>query len=398
MLKVGIVGAGIGGLSAGLMLSSIGCRVTIFEKLPQNSSSGLGIQISANGIRALSEFGLEHKIGKIGDYPDSIDLFNGSTGKKVTNIPLGNTAQELYKAGFYQFHRGDLISLLMDENIRLGGNIIFKSPVLDIKQDLNGVTVITNESSFYFDFLVAADGINSVVRNLLFEKNLTTFLNQVAYRAVVPASQLPKVFSSGKTQIFFGSGKHVVSYPIRKGSLVNFVFCTEFNSFCKESWDIIVNPSEVRGKFSEFLTLKEVFKKLNNVKKWGLFEHVYLNNWYKKRVVLLGDACHPMLPYLAQGATQAIEDSLELCRRIKISFNHGDLELELKKYSNNRSSRVKKIRQASRLNAKLFHLKNPLLIFIFHFVLKITGLIHPKFLLKRFSWIYAGGPAETNKP
>ena len=393
MLNIAIVGAGIGGLSAGIMLRNIGCEVTVFEKLPQKSPGGVGIQISANGIRALREYGLAEKISELGDLPDCIDFINGCTGEKVAKIPLGKTAEKLYGAGFYQFHRQDLTSLLSNENLRLGVKIFYETPVLTVHQDDKGPTVTTRLGQASFDLLVAADGINSLVRNQIFDEQPPIFLNQVAYRTVVSTVKLPKTFSSKRTQLFLGPGKHVVSYPIRNGDLVNFVFCTEFDSYCQERWDTDVNLQEVKDKFIEFTVLQKVFNNIVSAKKWGLFEHTLLKSWHRKRVVLLGDACHPILPYLAQGATQAIEDAHELCIRIKKSFRSRDLEEQLRKYATNRAPRIRKIRRASKLNATLFHLKKPILVLIFHFILKILSLVWPKFLLRRFSWIYSGGPA-----
>ena len=394
MLDIGIMGAGVGGLSAGVMLRSIGCKVTIFEKLAESSSDGVGLQISANGIRALKMYGLQNKIAELGDYPDFIGCINGLTGKELAKIPLGKTAEKLYGAGFYQFHRADFISLLKRENFRLGVDIFYKTQVLEIKHDLNGATVTTSGgSSSRFDLIVAADGINSTTRNKIFQANTPVFLNQVAYRTVISADKLPKSFASRQTRLFLGAGKHVVSYPIRKGSLVNFVFCAEFDSYCQEIWTREINPQEIKEKFSEFIDLKEVLKNMDSVKKWGLFEHTSLDSWHRNRVVLLGDACHPILPYLAQGATQAIEDAHELCIRINKSFDNQNLEQELVKYAKNRIPRVRRVGRASRLNATLFHLRNPILVFIFHLSLRMLGIICPKYLLRRFSWIYAGGPA-----
>ena len=394
MLNVGIIGGGVGGLSAGMMLRSIGCEVKIFEKRKKDSAAGVGIQISANGIRALRPFGLEDKIIELADFPLCIDLINGKTGKKLGTIPLGNEAQKLYNAGFFQFLRKDLISLLRKENLSRGVDIWYENKVLDVHQDLNGVRVTTSKGEYdNFDLIVAADGINSVVRRQVFGNPSANFLKQVAYRTVISAQDLPREFASEKTRLFLGKGKHVVSYPIRKGRLVNLVFCLDYDSYCDENWDQDSNLKEIREKFSDFSLLKKVFDTNEVVKKWGLFEHNSINRWHKNRVVLLGDACHPILPYLAQGASQAIEDAFELSIRIQKSFKNHDLGKELKNYTTNRAPRVEKVRNASRLNARLFHLKNPISAFFFHLLLRIVSNMYPKILLKRFSWIYSGGPA-----
>ena len=181
MLNVGIIGGGVGGLSAGMMLRSIGCKVKIFEKRKKASAAGVGIQISANGVRALRPFGLEDKIIELADFPLCIDLIKGKTGKKLGTIPLGNEAQKLYGAGFFQFLRKDLISLLRKENLIRGVVIWYENKVLDVHQDINGVRVTTSEGEYdNFDLVVAADGVNSVVRRQVFGNPSANFLKQVA--------------------------------------------------------------------------------------------------------------------------------------------------------------------------------------------------------------------------
>ncbi len=392
MLNIGIIGAGIGGLSSAIMLKKLGFEITIFEKKLENFSEGVGIQLSSNAIRILRKFDLEKDIIQIASYPLTVDCINGNSGRKIVSIPLGEFAEKKFKAGFYQLYRNDLISILKKKIKHLGIKINYDSPVTDVKQDSSKVTLKLGKVIFNFDLLVGADGINSLVRKKIFHSYQPKFLNQVAYRTLIPSNILPDRFSEDKTLLFLGSAKHVVSYPIKSRSMINFVFCMDFKNFNDQDWSKKVKPSELNHNFSDFYSIHDVLSKISFLKKWGLFEHTILKKWYKNRIVLLGDACHPMLPYLAQGASQAIEDSYVLCQCVENNFNKIYSTKFLKEYTKKRYLRVQKIKKASKNNAILYHLRNPMLKFLFHSFLRIAGYF-PNFLLQRLAWIYGGGPS-----
>ncbi len=391
MFNIGIVGAGIGGLSAGLMLKTSGHQVTIFEKQPASFSSGVGIQISSNAVRILREFDLENDIIKSGNYPLMVDCINGHSAKKIASIPLGKFAEKKFNAGFYQLHRNDLISILKNKADDIGVKIHYNSATKDLLQNSSKATIKFEKGQFNCDFVIGADGINSLVRKKIFFDKPPNFLKQVAYRTLIPSKKLPQFFSQDKTLLFFGSGKHVVSYPIKDKSLVNFVFCMDSHSFYDQDWTKQVPPLELSKNFSDFLVLKDVFQEITSLKKWGLFDYPILKEWYKNRILLLGDACHPILPYLAQGASQAIEDSYVLYQCMKNNCDEDYSTDFLKEYSDKRYMRVNKIKKASKQNMFLYHLRNPILRLVFHLLLKTAGYF-PNFILQRFNWIYSGGP------
>ena len=391
MFNIGIVGAGIGGLSAGLMLRTSGHKVTIFEKQPASFSSGVGIQISSNAIRIFREFDLEDDIIKSGNYPLMVDCINGHNGKKITSVPLGEFAEKKFNAGFYQLHRNDLISILKNKAYEIGVKIHYNSTIIDLFQNSSTATLKLKKGQFNCDFVVGADGINSLVRKKTFFDKPPNFLKQVAYRTLIPSNKLPEFFSQDKTLLFLGSGKHVVSYPVKGKSLVNFVFCMDSNNFYNQDWTKKVSSLELIKNFSDFFVLKDVLQEITSLKKWGLFDYPILKEWYKNRILLLGDACHPILPYLAQGASQAVEDSYVLYQCMKNNYDENFSTDFLKEYSYKRYLRVNKIKKASKKNAILYHLRNPILRLVFHLLLKTAGYF-PNFILQRFTWIYSGGP------
>ena len=164
MFNIGIVGAGIGGLSSALMLKKFGHEVTVFEKQPESSSSGVGIQLSSNAIRILRKFDLEEDVIKFGSYPLLLECVNGHNGKKIASIPLGEFAKKKFNAGFYQLHRSELISILKNKAEDLGVKINYNNPIIDLAQNSSKATLKLQRGNFNCDFVIGADGINSLVR------------------------------------------------------------------------------------------------------------------------------------------------------------------------------------------------------------------------------------------
>ncbi len=390
-LKVGIIGAGIGGMTTALALSQKGFQVEIFEKLVNFNKAGVGIQISPNGMRVLNALGLEEKINKICTLSESVQFLKAETSHLITNIPMGKNFIDKFGAGFYQVHRTDLVNLLQKELLNKGIAINFGKQANVCKTSSISASLVIDKKERVYDVVVAADGVRSQTRSALFDRSKPVFLKQVAYRSIVCASKLPNQFLENNTKVFFGPGFHIVSYPLRKGSLVNFIFCLEQNRWSDEDWLNLGTKEELLSHLNGLNFFSSVIDRLDFVNKWGLFGRSALETWNRGRVVLLGDSCHPMLPYLAQGATQAIEDAWVLSENLDFGDHQKSFENKFRNYYQQRFNRVSKVQRLSANNRRLFHIRNPIIRFSFYCSLKLLKILWPNFLVTKFTWLYAGG-------
>ena len=392
LLKIGIIGGGVGGMTVALALRKKKFDVEIFERLPFVDKAGAGIQISPNGMRILRAIGLEKKIIEIGNVPSAIEFLDVRTNKLITNIPIGSNIFSEFGAGFYQIHRADLITLLHQELLTEGVKLKFGNKAVIGKTNSDSASLLFADNEKKFDLIIAADGVGSKTRDVLFGEAKPLFLKQVAYRALINASLVPQEFQENKTKVFLGSGFHAVSYPLRGHSIVNFVFCVDQDTWNNESWYNISNKRELLSSLPQVNALLPVIENLDSVNKWGLFGRSKLKSWSRGRVVLLGDACHPMLPYLAQGATQAIEDAWVLAEQLTSNGSQVLVGDKLDRYYRQRSIRAYRVQNISARNRTIFHLRNPILRLVIFTSLRLLRFLFPNAVLIGFRWLYGGGP------
>ena len=213
-------------------------------------------------------------------------------------------------------------------------------------------------------------------------------MGQVAYRTTVPLEKVERDFCIPEVKIFLGPGRHIVLYPLLSRSLLNMVFCQDAPQWSSEGWSVPADISELVQNFKNFKGIDKLLNEIGSVHKWGLFGHNNPTRWNLGTVALLGDACHPMLPYLAQGANQALEDALSL--GYFLSPNLGiPIPKALDEYSKNRRDRVVKVQKASLRNAKLYHLTRGPVRFSSHLGLKLISSVAPNFLLSQLDWLYS---------
>ena len=386
-LKIGIVGAGIGGLALSIFLQKIGHGVTVFERAHNISTYGSGVQLSPNGLKVLRELGVEKQIYVSAYSPEKIVIINGENNWHISEIPLGDTAYSRYEARFLQIHRSDLIKILYNKAVELGVEFNFGSVAVINSTNRNVPIVCVNNCDYEFDLAVGADGVHSITRESLFKSAAPKFLEQVAYRATIPLENVENELCKPEVKILVGPRKHIILYPLISRSLLNLVFCQDAPTWSSDGWSVPADTNEVAENFKSFKGIGKLVNEINSVHKWGMFGYKNPLYWHLGRVALLGDACHPMLPYLAQGANQALEDAISLGYFLSPKFR-APLSSALEEYSKNRRDRVLKVQKAASRNARLYHLRKSPIRFTSHMGLNLISRVAPNFLLSKFDWLY----------
>jgi salicylate hydroxylase len=352
-----IVGGGIGGLTAALCLAKCGLSVDLFEQAPAFVEAGAGIQLSPNCSRVLHYLGLEGALRRQAFLPQGTQFRHWRSGKVISESALGDAAVQNYGAPYYHVHRGDLLKVLVDAamaNSRI--TLHLGAKVSGFDQDANGVRLLAGGETVAGELLVGADGIHSLVRSALWGDEKPSFTGNIAWRALVPVEQLPEGLIRPMSTAWWGPGKHFVHYYVRGGSMVNCVCVVEKDGWEVESWTAPGDYAELQSDFAgwhEDIQQLLLHADQDSLYKWALFDRAPMPQWGQGRITLLGDACHPTLPFMAQGAAMAIEDAAVLAGCLK---QGGDIELRLKAYENLRRQRTASIQNGSRRNAKVFHL------------------------------------------
>ena len=314
-----LIGAGMGGLTCALAMQRAGIAVRVYEQAPELAEVGAGLTLSPNGSRALIGLGLEKELAELADPPSYQAVHHYQTGRVLVRIDRGDLTLQQYGAPYYQIHRADLHRMLADavrandpDGIRLGHE--FER----FTQDANGVTAFfTNGNSASGRALVGCDGVKSPVRSQMHVQESPKFTRYVAWRGLAPAARVPAEAVDPPSGIYIGPGHLFVRYLIRGGETVNYVAFVEREDWQVESWSQRSTVKEVLDEFSEFHELVRAIIGATPPElcyKWGLFSRRPLESWSVGRVSLLGDAAHPTLPFMGQGAVMAIEDGIVLAR------------------------------------------------------------------------------------
>lgn len=351
-----IAGGGIGGLTASLCLAKRGFDVTVFEQAAELVAIGAGIQLSPNSTRVLHDLGLEAPLRAFAFLPEGTQFRDWRSGKVIAESVLGETVLQQYGAPYYHIHRGDLLRVLFDA-VNSSPNVTLNTgaQVESFNQTPEGVEVKTAQGTFTGDALIGADGIHSAIRAGLWGKQAPNFTGNIAWRALVPTERLPKHLIQPMSTAWWGPGKHFVHYYVRGGALVNCVCVVEKQGWEVESW---TEPGELSELKADFAGWHDDIQQLidhadsNSLFKWALYDRAPMPRWGQGRVSLLGDACHPTLPFMAQGAAMSIEDAAVLAG----CLGGGSIENGLVIYENLRRARTTSIQNGSRRNANVFHL------------------------------------------
>jgi salicylate hydroxylase/6-hydroxynicotinate 3-monooxygenase len=358
-LRVAILGAGIGGLSAAAALERIGLEVTVFEQAARFSRIGAGIQIGCNAMKVLREFGLEGRLRAQAFRPRSWNNRDHDTGAIRFDMQFGDAAEARYGAPYLLAHRSDLhaalASVVPQASVRLDHRLVGIEPAPGGSLALQ----FENGARFEADALVAADGVHSFVRTQLFGADASSFTGRVAYRAVFSADRLGGERLDDCTK-WWGSDRHIVIYYVNPDrSEVYFVTSQPDPDFDVESWSALGNLDELRAAFANFTPqVLSVLAACPSVHKWALFDRNPLPRWSEGNITLLGDACHPMTPYMAQGAAMAIEDAAVLSRCLAGVEREGVAQA-FRRFEATRKPRCTRVQLSSRSNTWLREATDP---------------------------------------
>jgi len=382
-LKVAVLGAGIGGLAAARALALRGACVTVLEQAPDLLEVGAGIQISPNGMAVLRGLGLEEAVRASGAVPLLALSLRAAPGDEVLRMPLGGASGRDHLA----CHRADLIEVLATGARAAGVRLRLLHRVTDVVPGAPAEVVTGSAALVRADLVVGADGINSVLRPILNTAAAPRFTGQVAWRAVVPADATADTGAAApEARLWMGPGRHVVSYPLRGGTMRNIVAVEERRAWTAQTWSQRGDPAAMAQAFRRFgPEVRELLARVEEPWCWGLFRHPVAARWTGSGTALLGDAAHPTLPFMAQGANLALEDAWVLAQALDEA---ASLDAGLTAYAHQRRSRALRVVDAASRNAWKFHLRLPPLRVAAHLALRIGGRVAPEAMARQFDWIY----------
>jgi salicylate hydroxylase len=381
-----IAGAGIGGITAALALLQRGFPVDVYEQTEELRELGAGVQIAPNGSRVLCELGLEAAMAAIASIPVGKEVRLFTTGQAWKLQDLGTEAMSRYAAPYWMVHRGDFHRVLAEALLaRAPASLHVGARVTGFEQDASSVTLLLSDGRrIRGDLLIGADGVHSQIRRALFGEGRATFTGFMAWRGVVPMQRLPERLRRPFGTNWIGPHGHVVTYPLRRGELLNFVTAIERDDWRVESWSERGSIEECQRDFGRWHTdVQTIIGCIDIPYKWALLGREPLARWSEGRVSLLGDACHPTLPFLAQGANMALEDGLILTRCLEAE---ADVPTALQRYDRARVERTARIVQGALDNVGRFH--NPILADPVTATAFLDREFAPDRVQQRYDWIW----------
>ena len=354
--RIAIVGAGLGGLTAALALLRRGFEVRVYEQAAELTEVGAGLQLSANATRVLFELGLEQAVMASAVVPSEKLIRLWDTGQAWKAYDVGPVSVELYGFPYVTLHRHDLHGALA-QAVRAADPdaIVLGARCTGLGQDERAAVLRFEDGrEASADLVVGADGVHSVVRESLFGPGAPTFTGVVAWRGVIPAARLEPRLMAPLSTTWIGPGGHAVCYPLRRGELMNYVSVVERSDWRVESWSAPGSVEECLADYQGWHDdVRTLIGAIERPYKWALFGREPMRRWSLGRATLLGDACHPMPPFLAQGAAMAIEDGLVLARCLEAYA--PDHEAGLAAYERARIGRTSNAVTGSAANMKRYH-------------------------------------------
>lgn len=356
--KVIIAGAGIGGLTAAACLLKKGFKVQVLEQAPKLGEVGAGIQQSANAVKVLYHLGLRDALEKVAVKPNDYEFRRYDTAELMHKIPFAGAHEQTHGAPYYHIHRADIHRILAEAVLALDPNAItLGSRVTGYTETDTGVQVqLAGGGSVDGDLLIGADGIKSAIRTQIVGETPVTYTGYVAWRLLVPRCRLPADIMERVGVVWCGPKNHAVVYWLCSGEVLNFVGIPERDAWEDESWTQRRPWEELKADYAGWHPKVQAILDAadrNECYRWALNNRKPIFNWSTRRATLLGDAAHPTLPFLAQGAVMAIEDAAVLARALEGSATVPDA-IEL--YQRNRTARTARIVEESTEHGGLYHI------------------------------------------
>lgn len=371
-----VIGAGIGGLTSAIALARQGVAVTVLERADALREVGAGLQVSPNGLRVLKRLGVTRGLERRAVRARSISLRRFEDEREITCIDLSaRTAPYLF------VHRADLIAALAMVAKEHNVSFEFDAAVASVTSGPVAEVTMVNGGKRRTELVVGADGLHSVARAAVGEKAKARFTGQVAWRATVPND----IGHPPEARVTMGPKRHVVSYPLRAGQFVNIVAVEERKEWTEDGWHHLDDAENLRAAFGDFTG--DAAKLLDAVEQpaiWGLHRHPVAKKWYADGIALVGDAAHPMLPFLAQGANMALEDAWVLADALE----HAPIDQALINYQARRIDRVKKVVAAAQKNAQHYHYRPGPVRWVAHSGMSLISKVAPGSLINAFNWLY----------
>src|SRR5215467_7559036 len=353
--QVLIVGGGIGGLAAALALAQKGCPVQLLEQALEFNEVGAGIQLGPNVFRMFEVLGLTDAVSGYAVFPENLIMLDAITGEEVTRVPLGEGFRAKFKYPYALIYRPDLLNVLLEacrkvDLIRLDTS----QKVVAVEQHADGVTVRTEAGRTYTGAaLIGADGLWSTIRQIVVGDGKPVVAGHITYRAVLPTKEVPEHLRRWSMTFWAGEEVHLVIYPLRGGELYNLVAVFHSSRY-EEGWDSFGDPAELNERFAKTCEpVRTLLGKIESWRMWVLCDRPPIKEWSRGRITLLGDAAHPMLQYLAQGACMAVEDAV--CLANKIEEMPDDLPAAFRAYQEARYLRTGRVQIMARVYGEFYH-------------------------------------------
>ena len=377
--NVAVIGAGVSGLTAAYALKKIGIEIDVFERSESIKEFGAGITLSKNATILLEDIGLMDSLSSKGCHPMGSYIRDYKKAKVIKS--------KRFDKNFITLDRRDLVATLATRLEDIGGSIYFDSEIKSIDPTAGEISTSNHEKKSY-DLILICDGIKSSLRGSYFDNQQPQFTNYVAWRGMTTIENLPKYEGSDKVNVYYGPGGHCVHYPTGQDNLINFIAIEHNKIWSEESW-------KTEGSKSEFLNcfkgwnedLLSMFSSAQELYKWGIFERSLPKTLYRDKCVLLGDAAHPMVPFLGQGGCLAIEDAYCL---MSLLMEEKDINVVLGQYDKLRNRRGSWIQKRSKFQGVFNHVSNPSLVMIRNFITKLimnnsVNRLHSYDLIKEIS-------------